>query len=423
MAEMVRSHPIVLLVALCLVSPESMRAQERATPPRERHPCVLCGTEEAELLRERCSREPYATWRRSIEATAREALAAAPDDLGDTYRRASRAKALAFLAWIEPVDRTARVERAILCLSRLDAPLEKGRFTGNYVHFPNACSDASEAYDFLCAVVGTTDPRLAPIRARLVEFAGALHDSDPGWYAWHWNNWQIRQFSCLGSFAIVLADDPAAAKWARTAENAVRKCYDYQACGDGAWAEGHSYFAYSAEHFLPYFFALRRAGGRDFFVEPMVRETHEWSVKSRLPDGRRPNFDDSHIARYPSHWLTGAWKDSVFRWDRESSDEPTWPGFSPVDAICFYDDTVAAAPPSWNPTQFLVEGGDIIFRSGWDRDAIYMNLRAEHGDPRTHGGGHEHPDETSFLLYSGSTPLCIDSGYINYAEHAKVYNA
>lgn len=413
-----------LAVALIVCALQALEAQEPARAARETHPCVLAGAGDLDLLRERCGREPYKGWRASIERTASDALAADPASLGDAYQRASRAKALAFLAWLDAGGRAARVDRAILCLSAIEAPIEKGRFTGNYVHFPNACTDAAEAYDFLAAVCGIDDPRLAPIRARLVELARALHDSDPGWYAWHWNNWQIRQYSSLGIFALVLSDEPDAAKWAKTAGNAVKKCYDYQACGDGAWAEGHAYFAYSAEQFLPYFFALRRSGGRDSFAEPMVRETHEWAVKSRLPNGRRPNFDDSDIARYPSHWLTSAWKDSgVFRWDWETSDEPTWAGFSLVDAICFYDDRIAATPPTWSPTQFLVEGGDIIFRSGWDKDAIYMNARAEHGDPRTHGGGHEHPDETSFILYSGSTPLCIDSGYINYKEHAKVYNA
>ena len=64
--------------------------------------------------------------------------------------------------------------------------------------------------------------------------------------------------------------------------------------------------------------------------------------------------------------------------------------------------------------------GDAVMRSDWTEDATYMLLRGEHGRVRAHGLGHEHPDETSFILYAGGEMLAVDAGYINFPNHHKV---
>ena len=49
-----------------------------------------------------------------------------------------------------------------------------------------------------------------------------------------------------------------------------------------------------------------------------------------------------------------------------------------------------------------------------------MLLRGEHGRARAQGLGHEHPDETSFIIYAGGEMLALDAGYINFTNHHRV---
>ena len=66
----------------------------------------------------------------------------------------------------------------------------------------------------------------------------------------------------------------------------------------------------------------------------------------------------------------------------------------------------------------MPSGGDAVFRSDWTE--TYLLLRGEHGRPRSSGLSHEHPDETSFLLYAAGEMLALDAGYINFENHGKV---
>ena len=91
-----------------------------------------------------------------------------------------------------------------------------------------------------------------------------------------------------------------------------------------------------------------------------------------------------------------------------------------MDAIAIFDDSVVAVEPEHGPTVFMPEAGDAVFRSDWDENATYMLLRAEHGTARAQGLGHEHPDETSFIIYAGGEMLALDAGYINFTNHNKV---
>lgn len=96
--------------------------------------------------------------------------------------------------------------------------------------------------------------------------------------------------------------------------------------------------------------------------------------------------------------------------------------FSEIDAIALYDDQVAAHKPAWGPKVFIFmpEAGDAVFPSDWSAGVTYLLLRSEHGVPRSRGQGHEHPDETSFVLYAGGEMLALDAGYIDFNLHDKV---
>lgn len=243
------------------------------------------------------------------------------------------------------------------------------------------------------------------VEAVLRRFGERCATYDPGWYRWHVNNWQVRQYALLGIIAVALDD----AALFDVADREVRRAIEFQVVGEGAWAEGHAYLAYSASMYLP-FFHLARPRFDYFRWGPVVR-VHRWSVLSRLPDGRRPNFDDSHLGGFQSYLVPGG----LTRWDFDHGAG----GVDPVFAYLWFDDA-RPAPPDVGPTIHFRDAGNLIFRTGWDRDATMLFVLAERGEARTRGWGHEHPDGTSFMLYSRGRWLAIDSGYGNYLTHHRV---
>ena len=166
----------------------------------------------------------------------------------------------------------------------------------------------------------------------------------------------------------------------------------------------------------------RSDAGIDLFADAKVEKMHDWSVNLRLPNGRRPNIDDGHIDDFYGHYLASVAADGgVHRWDWENNENGLYVReFSEMDAIAFYDDRIDARPPDRGPTIFMPGAGDAVFRSDWSAAATYMLLRGEHGRTRERGLGHEHPDETSILIYAGREMLALDAGYINFTNHNKV---
>jgi hypothetical protein len=96
------------------------------------------------------------------------------------------------------------------------------------------------------------------------------------------------------------------------------------------------------------------------------------------------------------------------------------PAFSEPEAIALYDDAVPASPPDRWPTRFLPGAGDAVFRADWTPESAYLLLRGEHGPARERGLAHEHPDETSILLYAYGELLALDGGYIDFSRHGLV---
>ena len=148
---------------------------------------------------------------------------------------------------------------------------------------------------------------------------------------------------------------------------------------------------------------------------------HQWSLNLRMPNGRRPNIDDGHLDDFYGHYLSSiADNGGEFRWDWENNHSGLYVRqFSEPDAIALYDDKTADKAVR-QPTVFMPSGGDAVFRSDWTEDATYLLLRGENGHPRKSGLAHEHPDETSFVLYAAGEMLALDAGYINFENHGKV---
>lgn len=423
--------PVVLL-ALLLAVP--VGGASLPPLPAETHPGLLFAAAERSRLRDRLGREPYAGWWQSL----RLRVAAMPAPPRDERDRARYSELLA-LAW-QMTDSVAFAEQAAGLMQGMRFPPRGGDLGEPHAEAEGAARYAV-AYDLLHPYLIEHPESLAQIRQILAEEAlrlwegielrlavGPLVLTTPLHQTSHLDNWHLRVYAALGLISLALSDHPGLEgsrpqDWAERAYELTTDTFAYQT-GDGeaGYAEGPYYHRYAAEIYLPYMLALRRLQGVDLLADPRVKQAHDWSLDLRLPDGRRPNVDDGHLDGFFGHWLAAAVPDGgMHRWDWETSTaSPSIPAFSEPEAITLYDDAVPASPPGRGPTRFLPAAGDAVFRSDWTEAGTWLLLRGEHGPARERGLAHEHPDETSILLYAHGELLTLDGGYIDFSRHALV---
>ena len=412
------------------------------TLPAEAHPGLLFTSGDLPALRDRINREPYATW----WETVRERADSVPSDIPDERDKVRYAKSSAF-AWLMTGDESYARQAVDLLLDVRFPP--RGGDLGEPHAEGEVAAQYAVAYDMIHEYAANDPDQLEEIRAILAEEAQRIHEGivvlevnlglvtltirlhetpDPrNPLKLHLNNWHVRAYGGLGLAAMALADHAGEGntpqEWADRAYDLVTRSLWHQIDDvDGGYAEGPFYSRYAADVYLPYMFALRNLTGVDLFADPQVERMHRWSLNLRLPSGRRPNIDDGHLDDWYGHYLSAAYEDGgVHRWDWEQNEDgPYTRQFSEMDAIAIFDDSVEAEAPDHGPTVFMPHAGDAVFRSDWSAGATYLLLRAEHGTAREQGFSHEHPDETSFLLYAGGEMLALDAGYINYTNHLKV---
>ena len=436
------SSAAVLAAALALLMAATAPPAASQTLPAETHPSLLFTAEELPVLRDRIGREPYAAWWRTVL----ERAGSVPSNIPEERRKVRYAKSAAF-AWQITGDESYARQAVDLLLDVRFPP--RGGDMGEAHAEGEVAAQYAIACDMIHEYAANTPADLEEIRAILAEeaqriFDGIivrevnlglvtlkirLHDTpDPrNPLRQIRNNWHVRAYAGLGLAAMALSDHPGGAntpqEWADHAYDLVtRSLWQQIDDEDGSWAEGPFYSRYAADVYLPWMYALRNLTGVDLFADPQVEATHRWSLNLRLPSGRRPNIDDAHLDDAYGHYLSAVYADGgLHRWDWEQNENgPFTRGFNEMDAIAIYDDSVEARAPDHGPTVFMPAAGDAVFRSDWGPGATYLLLRGEHGSARLHGFSHEHPDETSFLLYAGGEMLALDAGYINYENHLKV---
>ncbi len=233
---------------------------------------------------------------------------------------------------------------------------------------------------------------------------------------------------------------------------------------DGGYQEGGGYIVYSGIDHFPFEWAWHRyTGGAsyrvvwdasvppyhvtgatepyvvpDLWTDPVLARQLLWSVRVMLPDGSFPPFDDSTPGSrlYFGAFVGQAFEHAgLFRWAWEYNAHSAGGSVetAPFLALAFDE-----AFPSVDPEaaglgrhQVMPYAGQVVFRSGWGPDDVYVLLLAEHGKAagwaQTRWGqyvdgdaGHEHSDGTSFMLYAGGEALVIDSGYLGWDDREKV---
>ncbi|UCE07468.1 MAG: heparinase II/III family protein [bacterium] len=272
------------------------------------------------------------------------------------------------------------------------------------------------------------------------------------------NNFQLKMMSALGLAAICLNDHRSAEKWINRAMTKFWQVFTAQTTSNGGYGEGPFYFLYSGLNFLPFFRAYNlfmdgQGGSFDgykipnFLSDEWVANVLDWHIKIRMPNGDRPGFDDGYYAAFISGLLASSPKMSghatdhhssadlgIYAWDwlnteimADGYDNRFLSSFAnldlTVDIFCVFDANIKPTEPSGSPTLFSPEAGNVVFRSGWDKNATYMLLLGEKNNMRIMGGVHEHPDAGSFVIYAQGELLALDSGYPGFPQHDLVNKA
>ncbi len=393
--------------------------------PSETHPCILYEEDDVEDIRDRLTREPYSNWWNTMQNMLSWIVNINFSNATE-LEKSRYSKMLAF-AYVM-TDSTLYAEKALEGLSLIDPNGNWGGSSNYYAH-ADPLTFYCETYDMLKGANYNFSGNENYIRNCIAEKANEFYNNF--WIIFlYTNNWRLRYFAALGNAAFTLADHADAESWHDYAECQVRAMFtNYQSVGEGAWAEGPYYLQYSAKIYMPYMNVFHRLiTGTDIINETSVKEVHNWNWKIRMPDGKRPNFEDSHLHYFYPHYIAPV-SDSnaeIFQWDFLSVPYPDSlyaENYWIPDAICYYDDTLPQQEPDIEPTIYLPDAGNMIFRSGWGTNDIYLFLIGEHSEARINGQGHDHPDATSFLLAAYGEYLALDAGYVSWPHRNYVNNA
>ncbi len=414
-------------------------------------------------VRERVLIEPYATMYENIQATSEIDYSACSKERD----KARVARCAAFRYLIENDGTTTYADKA------KDYLLETQRepYSTTTEHYKNILWDSETismvciAYDFLKGMdydFGGDEPA---VRSQISQLASSLYYdlveddnyTNPLWIMWSNGcgeqiNYGVKFASAMGMVAIVLNTENNPDNWKQpqtwinysmTTLNKQFNQIPSDDCGwlvdaDGGWAEGPHYQGFAGGNFLP--FAISHYNFVDGQTESYGGETLQpllltanfylnsiWGIKIRMPNGARPNFDDSFLNPYYFNgMLAGYLDDDIFAWDYKNAAEPHFVSNTSnnidVEVVCTSDQSYTGntPPTDFSPTQFLPNSGQAIFRSSWDNDAVYMCLLGEFGQAREGGHTHEHPDNTSFIISAYGELLAMDSGYISWDKRDSV---
>jgi hypothetical protein len=327
--------------------------------------------------------------------------------------------------------------------------------------------DYAIAYDFLKGA-GVNDNELSAGKKKLQQFAGNLYKEAGrnifGITFWDLvkNNFQFIVAGALGTTAVVLNMEDSSdqnykpVNWVNCAlwqindqlfNTSNRETDKGKMAG---FAEGPHYMLYSFQHMLPFFSALKNFAGdftstftfhgipqaiRNPYYDPAYKLLYQWIANIMMPDGRIPALDDSFMDEYPSLLLlTG---NSAYYFDYyygKGNTQPVQTNFIStlnfagqdlvVNFLCSGVLNTSTATSFKNDSiTVMPDAGSLIFHSGSDSLSTYMHINAEHGVAHNSGGGHNHADELSFILYSGGQLLALDPGYISYNQRNDVCNA
>ncbi|MCB9781114.1 MAG: heparinase II/III family protein [Alphaproteobacteria bacterium] len=431
--------------------------------PTPTHPFVAVQADDRDAILARIGQEPWATVYDRIVAEADEELRSSDHwDHDVEADNAMTAEANAFLAWLH--DDGARADRAIEALSAMRTDFDTNPEWDVNIRMPRPLICASSAWDLL---VGggflDEDQQLAlaePITSVTAQFFDAYIDDDAvrlQLLGLSQNNHPIRTVAAVGVPALVFPDHPDAQEWLDFAASETAWLLGEQGLyiqPDGKVSEGPYYFAFGLPAAVAFLVAADGARLDEWpltwdcrnrnpvdpwdataelcddgaplvwespLYDPWFQRALTWSLATRMPDGMRPPIADANLVQQNGAQVVAAFADpaldddaSAWVWDWQDNryyPADTTRGFPlGIQTLARLDEdrVAAAAPPPWTDRLFP-DGGEVMLRSGWDADALWLSFLAEQGPARK--TLHDHVDGLSFSLAAYGEYLLIDTGY------------
>lgn len=351
-------------------------------------------------------------------------------------------------------------DKALLCLSRINTavdPFPSG--FDSYLWRSNEIADNLIGWDLLKGA-NVPDSLLSTGRNLLVEYLGNLHKESTtelfgyGFFASRVNNHALRSASVFGLGAVVLNDvvsndnDEQPMSWLQTGlgyqedvlwRNSGRQSEAGVLAG---YAEGPHYFKFGSKHMLEFNHAMGNflpdtvlqisIAGNNWSIQNPWHDNRydllfEWMTRIRMADGRMPPLEDSFSDHgFPEMAIMeqSKWNSPMYfsKWDQDQT-IGIWRQLRSSTDDLVADYIASRTPPipdTYGHLQGLPESGDLIFRSGWDSNAVWYHMYGQHGRARTSGMGHNQADEASFMLQAYGEYLAFDPGYVKWDRRNEV---
>ncbi|RKY32701.1 MAG: hypothetical protein DRP67_00500 [Candidatus Omnitrophota bacterium] len=179
---------------------------------------------------------------------------------------------------------------------------------------------------------------------------------------------------------------------------------------DGVYYEG-VYYSRGIRYF-PFWFCAKHLG----FDISRFNRYYDWMLRTMTPELTKAIHNNTHRQNFRFAGLENLFSlfketdGRVYAWLWEKHKKPRFGseftqflGWDPD----VYNNRIPPDKYYETPTQFLVEDGICVFRSGWDEDAVWMALLADHIPC---GSSHRECHKSSFSIFAEGEYLAIDCG-------------
>jgi heparinase II/III-like protein len=429
---------LLLIYSLCL------SAQGSWHPELEHWPRTVLETEDLQTVRDRILENPYSNFYNNV-------LNESEIDYNNCTRERDKAetcRSAAFRYLIDSDQAYGSKALEYLIIAQRENSDGYEEIYNNIIWDAENLTSICTAYDFLKGNNFDFEDDEQTVRTNIKDIASSLYYDIMENYLIHigWEaagkktNYGVKLASALGIAAVVLNTETSSETeeqpltWINYCMELLYDIFNqYLVDGDGGWAEGAHYQSYVAYNLLPFLFAhnnFLNGATEDYdglelppwLADQNFQNTLNWGIRIRMPNGARPNFDDSFNNPYYYNGIfADHYESDLLFWDYVNSAysyySNTNPGNLDIELICnFNNDLTGVSEPDFL-TQFLPDAGQAIFRSSWEEDAVYMCLLGENSTARTGGLSHEHPDNMSFIIHAYGELLAMDSGYISFDQH------
>lgn len=250
--------------------------------------------------------------------------------------------------------------------------------------------------------------------------------------------------SAVGIGGITFYDDDRAGCWVNYGLTRYYDIMNNMTTQSGGYAEGAGYLEFAANSFIPFAWAhdvITNNGNRIeqnddiclYCSDPTIlrgssllkfKYLADWGIGLRMPDGRRPNFDDGRYSGYPNEIVGFLMGDGLYNWDVQNRPQVFVSNGELLELRLVAFDPSLPAPNlgSLALLQVNYQAGTAALRTGWGSDDTYMFVTGEHGVIRRNGWWHEHADATSFVIARGSDVVAIDGGYDKFSPSQDEFN-